>query len=378
MDCTTGEVRGGWCEGTRLAAAEAWPYAMMAALSYKEAEKEFALPGAWRTRVRTDNDPRGFAYSVFDKFENGKIVATAIAFRGTEFNSFEDWWYGNLWLVQNRRGRTIFEQVRKGLDDAGYAEVPIYLAGHSLGGAIATYSGRTAVRPDVVEASETDLADTIYAFNSSPRDGWGGSGARRRAINERGEILAGLRSIFLQQGGSTLTINCAPGFRIVSDHSMAQLADCLTWIAAYENDASEALRALGNNPAIVRPATQSADDEAPAGSAEAKTYVPVNVHYFSGWTDGVAVVETLHQLLREHPLFEPVAKPASAYAIHLIPRASRDDPEVETINFVIAWTRNFDLGTIFELTCKRDALHECLKPVIEEGETYYKVREVGV
>lgn len=350
----------GWNECTRDAASEAYPYAMMASLAYMDPEKTYALPAEWRVRVHHDNDPRGFAYSVFDRFEDDRLVETAVAFRGTEDST--DWWHGNILLRQNRRGRRIVAEVRSGLDDAGHKEVPIRLAGHSLGGAIATHAGRYPARD---QATADSFPERIYAFNSSPRDGWGSSDNRRLAINEYGEILAGPRAIFFPLGGTTNTIDCAPGLRLTGDHSITQLTDCLTWIAGYHEDPGDSTRALGDNPWIGRPTTQK-DTTPPPGLDAARVTVPVNLHYFGGWPEGNPLIRALHAALTDDPLLRP-SKERSAFAVHIFPEASTGGQSDDRLRFTAAWTRNFELVTIEDMACAPDALESCVQTIIDQG-----------
>lgn len=367
--CADGEEIAGWCADTRAQAAEAYPYAMMASLAYMQPSKDYALPADWRVRARFGNDARGFAYSVFDRFEDDELVETAIAFRGTEFGTFEDWWHGNLLLRQNPRGREIVAQIRAGLDEAGHTDVPIRVAGHSLGGAIATYSGRYPTR----ESGEAEsLPERVYAFNSSPRDGWGGSDDRRLAINERGEILASLRAVFFPLGGATKTINCAPGLRVIGDHSITQMTDCLTWIAAYEEDSADSLRALADNPAIDRPRTQLEQTQ-PPGLELARSYVPVNLHYFGGWPQGNELVIALNDALKADPLLEP-SQLRSAFAIHIIPDADAEATPDGRLRFTVAWSRNLEVVSVTDMDCAVEDLESCVEAIVADGRALHRAR----
>ena len=67
----------------------------------------------------------------------------------------------------------------------------------------------------------------------------------RLAVSERGEFLRILRRYKASPAADVLVINCNPSASAGSKHSIRKLADCLTWIAAYED--SDALHMVSEN-----------------------------------------------------------------------------------------------------------------------------------
>ena len=227
------DAPGGWCPFTVDLAQDSWQYAQMAENAY-ERDEYYDMGSALPMRVRQDNNRAGLAYAIFDRFEHGAIVETIIAYRGTEFTHLNDWFYGNIGDTQRNQALDVYDEVRRTLDEGGYDAVPISVAGHSLGGALSLH---VALRRDA----------EAYVFNSSPRferpAEYGD--ARRVAVGERGEVLRSLRRFRDLPVHDGLVINCRAGARPASDHYMRALADCLTWIAAFESE--EAYASLGQN-----------------------------------------------------------------------------------------------------------------------------------
>lgn len=257
---------GGWCDFTRAAADESWRYAQLSNDVYRDEEK-FARPLP-EYQLAPDTPPEheaGYAYIVYDRFEAGpggeaKLAERVIAYRGTEMNSFDDWVFGNIGAQYNDRGWDTYAQQRKMLDEQGLDEVPITLTGHSLGGAIAAY---VALREPRARS---------YAFNQSPRFSVPEEPTRNRrlSVSERGEALRGLPTgggVFLQD---TLVVNCRPRGAPWKDHSIRKLAECLTWIAAYDD--ADALASVSAN-AIPKPPIECG----PAGKAHPGDTPPAEI-----------------------------------------------------------------------------------------------------
>lgn len=217
---------GGWCGFTRDFAVRSWEYAQLANNAYFDEAETFArLPAGISLVSNSGNDDSGFAYAVYDRREGDRLVERIIAFRGTEF-SFDDWFAGNFGGKQNQRGLETYRQIRSELDGQGLADIPVRVTGHSLGGAIAAQISLS-----------TDGANS-FAFNQSPKFDIPEIPARseRIAVTERGEGLGAVRDLFRNAPQDVLVINCRPRGAPWSDHSVYRLAQCLTWIAAYDSE----------------------------------------------------------------------------------------------------------------------------------------------
>ncbi|MBB3035469.1 hypothetical protein [Alteriqipengyuania lutimaris] len=234
------DAPGRWCDFTADLATASWRYAQLSQNAYGPKDrKNFQLLEDIEERKVEDNNSAGLAYAVFDRMEQGDVAETILAFRGTEFSHLNDWLRGNIGKTQRRQAVEVFDALRMGLDQSGRREIPITVAGHSLGGALAMQVSLERGVP-------------AYIFNSSPRfrpDSVARE-ARRVSVDERGEILRALRRFKRMQVSDGLVINCEAGIRPIGDHSMRRLADCLTWIAAFSDET--AFASLGRN-GIVAP-----------------------------------------------------------------------------------------------------------------------------
>ena len=242
---------GGWCGFVREAAVESYSYAMLASNAYQDEDTYTSLPLAFLEREAADNDDSGLAYSVFDRYEvkggkRGKLVARVIAFRGTEFGSTSDIFSGSLGSSQRDGARMVYDAERANLDRENYENVAIEVTGHSLGGALAT---QISIDHPEVKA---------YVFNTSPF--FSGdpmhNDMRRLAIAERGEFLRVLRKYKAPPAANSVILNCNPSASAGEKHSIRKLADCLTWIAAYESNAAQS--AISPN-GIMKPEIECGD-----------------------------------------------------------------------------------------------------------------------
>ncbi len=252
MSRSCGGAPGGWCPPTEQVAKASWEYAQLAQNAYwqtalesdKPRDEQYVLPRELKERYASADDERGYAYSVFDRFEpdpagQERLAETVLVFRGTE--GPKDWWYGNILGKQGKRGFTTYRQLRAGMDEVGYAEVPITLAGHSLGGRIADeVLERLAKEPDGIPAHLGAYLFNATAISPELREGVGDAAALppRIAISEAGEIAGILRLADNGADWDGYAIDCQPGFSLIESHYMRGLADCLTWIAARDDPAA--------------------------------------------------------------------------------------------------------------------------------------------
>ncbi len=225
---------GGWCGFVRGAAVESYPYAIAATNAYQGDSDLFGDTGSRlvmidRLPIAPEDAKTGFDYQLFalygddDAGRNGAVpVARIVAFRGTDFDGVADVFYGTLRSDQIDIARRYFTAERERFDDAAAWHV----AGHSMGGALATEI--SIAYPDV----------RAWLFNLSPfyRGESDINAANRTLINERGEALRTLRKFRSDPAADVFIINCRPQKSRFSKHSVRKLADCLTWIAAYESD----------------------------------------------------------------------------------------------------------------------------------------------
>jgi len=228
---------GGWCGFIAAMALESYEYAPLARNAYEPDDETYVqLPDGITMRALVPNDDIGLAYAIFDRTENGLLTEVIIAFRGTEFGHFRDFRHGNIGTGQRMRGVALYDVVRQQLDDAGWANTPISVTGHSLGGAIAAQVSleRAGVKLRVFNASPHFASIT----DPPPAD--------RIAISERGELLQLVRRSKNFPGHDAFMLDCNPRQSTLIDHKMRPLGDCLIWIAAYYDEAAHDLIAANN------------------------------------------------------------------------------------------------------------------------------------
>lgn len=234
---------GGWCSFVREVAREAWPYALLSSNAYLDEDAYAVLPRAFVQRDAADNDDSGLAYLVFDRFEvtageRGALAARVIAFRGTEFGSFDDIFSGSLGEAQRAGARKVYAAERALLAAEGQSGIPIEVTGHSLGGALAT---QISIEHPEVRA---------FVFNTSPF--FSGdpmmNDTNRLAISERGEFLRLLRRYKATPAAEEVVINCNPSSTATKKHSIRALGDCLMWIAAYSDPEAHDLLGKDDDP----------------------------------------------------------------------------------------------------------------------------------
>jgi len=249
---------GGWCGFVRDAAAESYPYAIAATNAYQGDSDVFGDTGSRlvmldRLPIAPEDAKTGFDYQLFALYgdddaggNRGVPVARIMAFRGTDFDGVADLFYGTLRADQIDIARRYFAAERERFDDAA----AWHTAGHSLGGALATEI--SIAYPDV----------RAWLFNLSPfyRGASEVNAANRTLFNERGEALRTLRKFRSDPAAEVFIINCRPQKSRFSKHSVRKLADCLTWIAAYES--KDALGVVRAN-AIAKPDVECGPPDKP-------------------------------------------------------------------------------------------------------------------
>jgi hypothetical protein len=182
-------------EENRNAALKSFQYALMSNNVYRNGEEKpiFALP-EW-TLVERYDYPSGLVLEMLIKRTiDNHIEEVAIAFKGTDFNSGDDW-LNNVAFKEPPQYREAQEYVKNLLKSQEYKGVRISVTGHSLGGGLAL---NVALRQ-----STKERPINAFVFNSSPRAFFGDydldSPGDRYLIDETGEILWYARSFWYKK-----------------------------------------------------------------------------------------------------------------------------------------------------------------------------------
>ena len=213
----------GWALEVRQTAVDAYLYSQLALDAYQRGNA-MALPAHVRLDSVVTGRVPGFSAAVYSVARgDGRPAERVIAFRGTEGKVWElDWIHGNLLAKQNGDGTELFDRVRTAVP----AGTPVTLTGHSLGGAIALHvSLRREGAP-------------VYVFDPSSRFTRGPAPQRncRVAVSHGYEINKVLRLLAVDPAGTYTSLSCDRSFRLFANHSMRRLAECLTQVAATEDD----------------------------------------------------------------------------------------------------------------------------------------------
>lgn len=341
----------GWNAETRDLADRTWLYAQLAINAYEDYEA-FILPGDIVQRPSTGNDGIGYAYVIFDRFEGDRLAETIIAFRGTEpqfGRGGADVLLGNILGFQHDRGLGTAIAVYDQLQSLGYTQTEVSVTGHSLGGAIAHH-----VTDHALDDNGGAVTRSIV-FNNAPRlVGFDDETLDRIAAVERGDFVGPLRAIGSAPPELHYSIDCEPGFSPGRDHGMRQLAECLTWIAAY--DTPQARLSLAQNPVVEMPGSQESvvtpvpDETSAAG-------VPINPYVADP-----ALARAVDARLRASETLSPHYGVRVGYRLELVLEGGEVPVEAR-------WVRNGVLQLQSELSCRDVSVDDCAAQIVSGGET---------
>ncbi|ACE84407.1 alpha/beta hydrolase family protein [Cellvibrio japonicus] len=216
----------GWSDQVRSLADEAWLYAQLSQNVYADND-DFMLRDTVRLIEEFDRKDINFYSALYQDTATGTY---SFIFRGTD--SFEDFRTGNnpFEQIQNKIALSIVESKTK-----EYSLDSFVVAGHSLGGGIATH------------VSLNIQGATLYTFNGSPvfKKSNVKFNNQRDSIVERGEVLKIVRLLAREPDQIYTSIECTSG-NAIEEHSIKKLATCLTRISA-ANDNEQALSSLKIN-----------------------------------------------------------------------------------------------------------------------------------
>lgn len=215
----------GWSNEVRTLADHSWKYAQLSQNVY-ENRYDFNLNNEFEIIEEFDRPDISYYSALFKSKKTDEFV---FVFRGTD--SLADFKTGNNPFKQTQNKfslKDVTEAINK------YSIKKSVVTGHSLGGGMATH---VSLNIDNV---------ILYTFNGSPvyKQINDKHHNKRYSIVERGEILNIVRFFAPEPDQLYTSIECTKG-SLIKEHSMKELAICLTRISAV-NDNSEALDSLRN------------------------------------------------------------------------------------------------------------------------------------
>ena len=236
-----------WPDQHRRVAMRSYLYAQMSSNTYGQmgatyrcAERDFVLPKSYSSRHFPNQPHTGLAYSIYEN-ESESEPEVVLAFRGTEGPGDDADMRANLFEKQNAPAIETYRALRRTMDEAGRAEVPIVLTGHSLGGALAIH---IAINVD------DDLS--YFVFNTSPRFSKKGArqamGPERHSIVESNDFLRWARRLAREADQRYTPFNCTALVGEGGAHGIERLARCLTKIAALNIDGIDEVEMVRKNP----------------------------------------------------------------------------------------------------------------------------------
>jgi len=227
-----------WNACTRDVAQISYEYAQMATNVYSSIDSHpFHLGPNLRPLEPLSSLTSGLQYRVYERHDNEKRLEVIIAFRGTNFDSWQDWVFGNIGVTQRSEALAIYDRVWRDY------KIKPSITGHSLGGALA------------IQVSLCRDVHYNIVFDASSRFSKRFCGASYENYNvsivEFGEINKALRIFGREPTQRYVSLNCLDEGNAFSQHSIEKLAACLTNIAALDvpdAKASKTLNIIPDNP----------------------------------------------------------------------------------------------------------------------------------
>lgn len=223
------------------AASSYYLYAQLSTNSYADKSEHFTLPST-ASEVSSFDEGYGLQGKVFEIQNQDDIPnEVVIAFRGTEGFSpagFMDWIWGNFLGKQYRLSDSVIQRTR-----AQYPNSKLTAVGHSLGGGLALHA---SVCFDSVTAITFNPSFRLFRCGEEKPN-------KRVIIAETDEILSIQRMPW--KDPSRLERHEKFYCSTINNHSMFNLARCLTHVAAAIN--IEAEKSIRTNPVAACSAPRS-------------------------------------------------------------------------------------------------------------------------